>query len=206
MARTVTSHLGEQASQHKLQTTKLASKIPRKLPKLAARRREDSVEKVMPSASNVEKVGIPLPKVKVEKVEKRGKYLKAVVDCLLGLGQGKARSYVAIVSRMQIDFSDFPWDNRPVIKKHLGMALKAGVEQGILVQQDWLTGKGSGCYKLSREELRKIQISSASGKKRIDAGVGAGVEEEEIGMDFSSLEAEESLNLNIKKVMESDEE
>ena len=83
----------------------------------------------------MEKVGIPLPKVKAEKVEKRGKYLKAVVDCLLGLGQGKARSYPAIVSRMQIDFSDFPWDNRPVIKKHLGMALKAGVEQGILVQQ-----------------------------------------------------------------------
>ena len=90
----------------------------------------------MPSASNVEKVGIPLPKVKVkEKVEKRGKYLKAVVDSLLGLGQGKVRSYAAIVSRMQNDFPDFPWDNRPVIKKHLGMALKAGVEQGILVQQ-----------------------------------------------------------------------
>ena len=57
-----------------------------------------------------------------------------------------------------------------------------------------------------REELRKIQSSSASGKKRIDAGVGDGVEEEEIGMDFSSLEAEESLNLNIKKVVESDED
>jgi len=210
MARTVTSHLTEQASLHKVQTTKLASKIPLKLPKLAARRREDSVEKVMPSASNVEKVGIPLPKVKVkEKVEKRGKYLKAVVDSLLGLGQGKVRSYAAIVSRMQIDFPDFPWDNRPVIKKHLGMALKAGVEQGILVQQDWLTGKGSGCYKLSREELKKIQSNSVScggGKKRIDVGAGTEVDEEEIGMGFSSLEAEESLNLNIKKVMESDEE
>ena len=56
-----------------------------------------------------------------------------------------------------------------------------------------------------REELRKIQSSSAAGKKRIDAGVeaGDGVEEEEIG---TSLEVEESLNLNIKKVVESDEE
>ena len=54
--------------------------------------------------------------------------------------------------------------------------------------------------------MRRIQSSSASGKKRIDAGVGDGVEEEEIGMDFSSLEAEESLNLNIKKVVESDED
>ena len=85
----------------------------------------------------MEKVGIPLPKVK-EKVEKRGKYLKAVVDSLVALGQGvKGRSYarMRIVSRMQMDFPDFPWDNKPVIKKHLGLALKAGVKEGVLVQQ-----------------------------------------------------------------------
>ena len=144
---------------------KVVSKVPRKLPKLAVHKHEEVVEKVMPSASNVEKVGIPLPKTKAEK---RGKYLKAVVDSLLALGQGKGRSYAAIVSRMQMDFPDFPWDNKPVIKRHMGLALKAGVEQGVLVQQvllndftmigclhnvcfkDWNTGKGSGCYKLSR--------------------------------------------------------
>ena len=90
----------------------------------------------MPSASNVEKVGIPLPKVKVKEKEKRGKYLKAVVDSLFALGdQGKGRSHGAIVSRMQSDFPDLPWDNKPVIKKHLGLALKTGVEEGVLVQQ-----------------------------------------------------------------------
>ena len=62
-----------------LRKVKITSKVPRKLPKLAARRPEGAIEKVMPSASNVEKVGIPLPKVK-EKVEKRGKYLKTMVD------------------------------------------------------------------------------------------------------------------------------
>jgi len=174
----------------------MTSKVPRKLPKLAAR---GVIEKVMPSASNVEKVGIPLPKVK-EKVEKRGKYLKAVVDSLVALGQGgKGRSYAGIISRMQNDFPDFPWDNKPVIKKHVGLALKVGVEEGILVQQDWQTGKGSGCYKLSREELKKIQSSSASfggGKKRLDAGAGTGdgvpaeVEEEESSMNISSTEAD----------------
>ena len=147
-----------------LRKVKITSKVPRKLPRLAAR---GVIEKVMPSASNVEKVGIPLPKVK-EKVEKRGKYLKAVVDSFVALGQGgKGRSYAGIISRMQNDFPDFPWDNKPVIKKHVGLALKVGVEEGILVQQvshfanqlemspfllfkDWQTGKGSGCYKLSR--------------------------------------------------------
>ena len=154
MARTVASHLAEQV-QHQpcfklwvvpisevfssqaspLRKVKITSKVPRKLPRLAARRPEGVIEKVMPSASNVEKVGIPLPKVK-EKVEKRGKYLKAVVDSLLALGQGgKGRSYAGIVSRMQMDFPDFPWDNKPVIKKHVGLALKAGVEEGVLVQQ-----------------------------------------------------------------------
>ena len=154
MARTVASHLAEQV-QHQpcfklcgvpisevfssqaspLRKVKITSKVPRKLPKLAARRPEGLIEKVMPSASNVEKVGIPLPKVK-EKVEKRGKYLKAVVDSLVALGQGgKGRSYAGIVSRMQMDFPDFPWDNKPVIKKHVGLALKVGVEEGVLVQQ-----------------------------------------------------------------------
>jgi len=212
MARTVTSHLAEQASQHKLYTIKPVSKVPRKLPKLAARRQEGAIEKVMPSASNVEKVGIPLPKVKVKEKEKRGKYLKAVVDSLFALGgQGKGRSHGAIVSRMQSDFPDLPWDNKPVIKKHLGLALKTGVEEGVLVQQDWQTGKGSGCYKLSREEVRKIQSSSAScdggGKKRIDAGAGTGdsapetgngapakLQEGKYNMDISSAEAEEHFN------------
>ena len=154
MARTVASHLAEQV-QHQpcfklwvvpisevfssqaspLRKVKITSKVPRKLPRLAARRPEGVIEKVMPSASNVEKVGIPLPKVK-EKVEKRGKYLKAVVDSLVALGQGgKGRSYTGIVSRMQMDFPDFPWDNKPVIKKHMGLALKVGVEEGVLVQQ-----------------------------------------------------------------------
>jgi len=182
----------------------MTSKVPRKLPKLAAR---GVIEKVMPSASNVEKVGIPLPKVK-EKVEKRGKYLKAVVDSLVALGQGgKGRSYAGIISRMQNDFPDFPWDNKPVIKKHVGLALKVGVEEGILVQQDWQTGKGSGCYKLSREELKKIQSSSASldvRKRRLDAGAGTedGTpvdSEDESSMDIiSSTEADELFNSNNK--------
>ena len=118
-----------------LRKVKITSKVPRKLPRLAARRPEGVIEKVMPSASNVEKVGIPLPKVK-EKVEKRGKYLRAVVDSLVALGQGgKGRSCAGIISRMQNDFPDFPWDNKPVIKKHMGLALKVGVEEGVLVQQ-----------------------------------------------------------------------
>ena len=59
-----------------------------------------------------------------------------------------------------------------------------------------------------REELKKIQSNSVScggGKKRIDAGAGAEVEEE-IGMDFSSLETGESLNTNTEEVIESDED
>ena len=164
MARTVASHLAEQV-QHQpcfklwvvpisevfssqaspLRKVKITSKVPRKLPRLAARRPEGVIEKVMPSASNVEKVGIPLPKVK-EKVEKRGKYLKAVVDSLVALGQGgKVRSYGGIVARMQIDL---PWDN-----KRVGLALKAGVEEGVLDGfsfKDWHTGNRSIYYMLSR--------------------------------------------------------
>jgi len=163
MARTVASHLAEQASP--LRKVKITSKVPRKLPKLAARRPEGVIEKVMPSASNVEKVGIPLPKVK-EKVEKRGKYLKAVVDSLVALGQGgKVRSYGGIVARMQIDL---PWDN-----KRVGLALKAGVEEGVLDGfsfKDWHTGNRSIYYMLSRSR----SVSFGGGKKRLDAGAGTG--------------------------------
>ena len=111
----------------------------------------------MPSASNVEKVGIPLPKVKVkEKVEKRGKYLKAVVDSLFALGQGKGRSHGAIVSRMQSDFPEFPWDNKPVIKKHLGLALKVGVEEGVIVQQVTL-------FAICLQQISQLKILSRTG-------------------------------------------
>ena len=101
----------------------------------------------MPSVENVEKVGIPLPKVKGEKVEKekRNKYLKAVVYSTMALGQEKGdtwthvrgRSQAAIMSRIAKDFPfpDFPWDKKPVIKKHFALAFKTGLEQGILVQQ-----------------------------------------------------------------------
>ena len=130
---------------HRVKYCTACRRVPRMLPKLAARRPEGVIEKVMSSASNMEKVGFPLPKLK-EKVEKRGKYLKAVVDSLVALGQGgKVRSYGGIVARMQIDL---PWDN-----KRVGLALKAGVEEGVLDSfsfKDWQTGKGSGCYKLSR--------------------------------------------------------
>ena len=135
-----------QVSHQKPELTRLASKVPRKLPKLPARRNA-LVEKVMPSVENVEKVGIPLPKVKGEKVEKekRNKYLKAVVYSTMALGQEKGdtwthvrgRSQAAIMSRIAKDFPfpDFPWDKKPVIKKHFALAFKTGLEQGILVQQ-----------------------------------------------------------------------
>ena len=60
---------------------------------------------------------------------------------------------------------------KPVIKKHFALAFKTGLEQGILVQQvtivhvacslflilkDWNTGKGSGCFKLSRYGVHLI--------------------------------------------------
>ena len=135
-----------QVSHQKPELTRLASKVPRKLPKLPARRNA-LVEKVMPSVENVEKVGIPLPKVKGEKVEKekRNKYLKAVVYSTMALSQEKGdtwthvrgRSQAAIMSRIAKDFPfpDFPWDKKPVIKKHFALAFKTGLEQGILVQQ-----------------------------------------------------------------------
>jgi len=218
MARTVATHLAEQVSHQKPELTRLASKVPRKLPKLPARRNA-LVEKVMPSVENVEKVGIPLPKVKGEKVEKekRNKYLKAVVYSTMALGQEKGdtwthvrgRSQAAIMSRIAKDFPfpDFPWDKKPVIKKHFALAFKTGLEQGILVQQDWNTGKGSGCFKLSKEEIKKIKISrgSGAGGKNLfetDPEVGSDVASlaaggNETNMDLSDLD--ENINTDLKE-------
>ena len=59
---------------HRVECCTACRRVPRKLPNLVARRLESVIEKVMSSASNV------------EKVEKRGKYLKTMV------GSGKDSS------------------------------------------------------------------------------------------------------------------
>ena len=59
---------------HRVDCCTACRRVPRKLPNLVARRLESVIEKVMSSASNV------------EKVEKRGKYLKTMV------GSGKDSS------------------------------------------------------------------------------------------------------------------
>merc|ERR1712098_246064 len=69
-----------------------------------------------------------------EKVEKRGKYLSAVVTAILNLQEGKGSSKAAIIKMMKCDFPELPWDNPSVTNRYVEMALKSGLDRNILLQ------------------------------------------------------------------------
>jgi len=130
MARTVTSVLTPRSTKMvRTQLWRRVGELNSKRPKKEAR---------VP-------IGEPLVK---QKVEKRGKYLSAVVTAILNLREGKGSSKAAIIARMKVDFPELPWDNVSVTNKYVNIAFKSGLYRNILIQQ------GNGGYTLSETEIK----------------------------------------------------
>jgi hypothetical protein len=191
MARTVTSHLLAAGATKPQQATgrpgpkglrrvsdlgsaSPAHRLPRKQAKVARPRRLEE------EAAPVERVKAPGAQCAgAERTrkprEQRGKYLAGVVAALWRLAERRGSSRAAITARLQLDCPGLPWHNRPVIKRHLGLALARGLEDGVLLQQEYGTGRGSGNYRLSPAEVRRGGPGSGG---VAEEAVIAGVEEE----------------------------
>jgi len=145
MARTVTSVLTPRSTKMvRTQLWRRVGELNSKRPKKEAR---------VP-------IGEPLVK---QKVEKRGKYLSAVVTAILNLREGKGSSKAAIIARMKVDFPELPWDNVSVTNKYVNIAFKSGLYRNILIQQ------GNGGYTLSETEIKnhpnKVTCSKTAAAK-----------------------------------------
>merc|ERR1712098_702429 len=121
MARTLASVLTPQSTKLVRRLGELNSKMPKK-------------EARVPNREPVIK----------EKVEKRGKYLSAVVTAILNLQE------------------ELPWDNPSVTSRYVEMALKSGLDRNILLRQ------GNGGYKLSEGEMENHpdKVFSTKSKSR----------------------------------------
>ena len=189
MARTVTSHLSAKSVRSSEELRPKPSDTPtraRKVARVAVKRKE---EEVTPAKA---------------KEAPRGKYLAAVVAALASLGERRGSSRAALLARMQEDNPRLPWGNKPVIKRFVGLALKAGLEEGVLCQQGLRTGKGSGCYRLGPQEVRRqttLAKARARGSKRLDAE-GSTEEKgnhEGVDNDNESITPEHSENQNFEE-------
>ena len=157
MARTVTSHLSAKSVRSSAELRPAPSDTStraRKLARVAVKRQE--VVEAAPAKA---------------KEAPRGKYLVAVAAALASLGERRGSSRAALLARMQEDNPRLPWANKPVIKRFVGLALKAGLEEGVISQQELRSGKGSGCYRLTPQEVRRqatLAKSRVRGQKRLD--------------------------------------
>lgn len=165
------------------------SRGPRKIARAAPKRTEEEmVKREKEGRREMEEMEAMSKRKKC-----RGKYLDAVVLTILKLKERKGSSRQAIIIRMKEDFPHFSWGNKPLIKRHMALALKAGVDQDILGQQDWATGKGSGFYKLSQYEIKRQRT------KTKDAKVSAGLQNIERVAEVVDLKEVETGSLEMEE-------
>jgi len=95
----------------------------------------------------------------------RSKYLEAVVNAIFELRDFKGSLKSSVISRMKQNFPHFPWDNKPVIKKYIDLALKTGQQREIIVKVECNTSvHAPPRYRLTATEVkhqksRKINLA-----------------------------------------------
>ena len=86
----------------------------------------------------------------------KAKYLSMVVECIFKQQNKNGSSRPVILNQLKLDFGDVIGSNEKNINLNLKLALKQGLENGVLKMAKE-AGKGSGSFKLTNDELKKLK-------------------------------------------------
>ena len=118
------------------------------------------VDEIRPSV-----VKITPKKSQVKKMKgSKEKFLTLVTTCIWKLKDRNGSSRAAILNQLKLDFAKQIGSNEANINLNLKLALKKGLEDGILKMAK-KSGKGSGSYKLTPKELKKLNMKTPSVSK-----------------------------------------
>ena len=124
--------------------------------------------KVQEKVTNLNsQVQSPGPAAKTTEVKKKtsknpggvkAKYLSLISECIVKLKSRSGSSRAAILNQLKLDHSKAIGVNEANINLNLKLALKFGLDTGVLrMAKD--TGKGSGSFKLTDEEIKRRRAS-----------------------------------------------
>ena len=94
----------------------------------------------------------------------KAKYLSMVVESIFKLKSSSGSSYPVILNQLKLDFAKVVGVNENQIRTNLKLALKFGLDMGVLKMAKE-SGKGSGSYKLTDMELKKLKKSNGKSSK-----------------------------------------
>ena len=86
----------------------------------------------------------------------KAKYLSMIVECIFKQQNKNGSSRPVILNQLKLDFGDVIGSNEKNINLNLKLALKQGLETGVLKMAKE-AGKGSGSFKLTNDELKKLK-------------------------------------------------
>jgi len=134
--------------------------------KIVTKNRKNIVENIKESSDKAkEQVKIQKKKGKNSSGGVKVKYLSMISECIVKLQNKFGSSRPVILNQLKLDFSDVIGVNEAAINHNLKLALKLGLETGVLkMAKD--SGKGSGSFKLTEEGLKKVKLKKkTSGDK-----------------------------------------
>jgi len=86
----------------------------------------------------------------------KGKYINMIAECIFQLKQKKGSSRVVITNQLKLQFANVIGYKESDINLNIKLALKKGLDEGVFKMANE-TGKGSGSYKLTETEIKKLK-------------------------------------------------
>ena len=86
----------------------------------------------------------------------KGKYINMIAECIFQLKQKKGSSRVVITNQLKLQFANVIGYKESDINLNIKLALKKGLDEGVFKMANE-TGKGSGSYKLTDTEIKKLR-------------------------------------------------
>ena len=96
----------------------------------------------------------------------KAKFLSKVAACIYQLKDRNGSSRSAILNQLKLDYPTDIGNNEATINMNLKMALKKGLEEGVLkIAKE--SGKGSGSFKLTPQELKKHKAETIKNSNEV---------------------------------------
>ena len=106
------------------------------------------------------------------------KYMKMIAECIFSLQHKNGSSRPVIANQLKLQFAKSIGYNEAEINLYIKLALKKGLEEGVFKMAK-LAGKGSGSYKLTESEVKRLKktkphpASSAVAKMKQQSNIGS---------------------------------
>ena len=86
----------------------------------------------------------------------KAKYVNMIAECIFSLQQKNGSSRPVIANQLKLQFAKSIGYNEGEINLNIKLALKKGLEEGVFKMAK-VAGKGSGSYKLTESEVKKLK-------------------------------------------------